>query len=163
MNEHMPEPAPPGWLVAYADGSGTSPERPSGCGVVVYRGEAPIVEASWYLGCGSNNHAEVGAVRVALWLTDVEQFRAFPLIIRTDSQYAIGQLTRDHVRRGAPNFDQLMATRAALKGRTVVFEHVRGHKGIPGNVRADWLAGRARKAAVVVAETRARLVKMRRI
>jgi ribonuclease HI len=133
----------PGQLVAYTDGSGTIPTKPCGCGVVICDGGEIIAEASRHLGLGSNNHAEVSAVRVALWLTkDMDR----PLLVRADSDYAIKALTKEwDPWPTQPNARLITMTRAAMVGRKVTFELVPGHDGIAGNERADALASIGRK------------------
>lgn len=139
-------------IVCYTDGSGTRAHLPCGAGVVIYDEDPapyytaePIVEASRPLGCGSNNHAELSAVRIALWLTDQWPLKGRPLVIRSDSEYAITMCSR----RGAldperPNARLVNIIRRAMLGRDVHIEYVPGHAGVPGNVRADKLAGLAR-------------------
>lgn len=124
--------------MAYTDGSGTIATKPSGCGVVIYDGDQVILEASRHLGLGSNNHAEVSAVRVALWLT---RDMGRPLHVVADSDYAIKALTKEwDPWPTQPNAKLITLTREAMAGRVVTFEHVPGHEGIVGNERADALA-----------------------
>ena len=102
-----------------------------------------ILEASRHLGLGTNNHAELSAVRVALAIT--ESYRDRLLVVRTDSQYTIGALTAPaDPEPWAANAKLLGLVRRAMVGRAVQFEHVKGHAGIAGNERADHLAGLAR-------------------
>jgi ribonuclease HI len=138
-------PAPPPPLVAYTDGSGTRSHLPSGAGVVVFEGDVAVLEASRHLGNGTNNHAELSAIRVALAITNTPEWRARQLIVRSDSMYAIGALTAPEApREGAANERLITIVRSMLDGRRVTFEHVKGHSGIAGNERADELAGIAR-------------------
>lgn len=147
----LPAPAPDGALVAYTDGSGTLAHLPCGAGVVVYDGAEAIIEASRYLGLGTNNHAELSAVRVALYLTRAPDLAARPLVIRTDSQYTIGALTAPaDPDPWAANAKLITIIRRAMVGRAVSFEHVKGHAGIAGNERADALAGMARLRGVAL-------------
>lgn len=133
-------------LVAYTDGSGTVASKTSGAGVVVYDGDDVVLEASRHLGNGTNNHAEVSAVRIALAITDTPDWRARPLVIRSDSEYAIHVVsTPREPREGAANERLILATRKLLVGRRVTFEHVDGHSGVEGNERADHLANLGRK------------------
>lgn len=136
-------------LVAYTDGSGTIATLPCGAGVVVFDGDEAVLEASRHLGAGTNNHAELSAIRVALAIT--QPFGDRPLVVRTDSMYAIGALSREP-REGAANRALILATRRLMAGREVRFEHVKGHSGIEGNERADELAGLARLRAPRAAE-----------
>lgn len=132
-------------LVAYTDGSGTVAERPCGAGVCVYRGAEVILEASRHLGLGTNNHAELSAIRVALAITDAPELRELELVIRSDSEYAIGAVTRaSETEAHRPNARLISLVRRAMRGRRVRVEWVRGHSGVEGNERADKLAGLAR-------------------
>ena len=133
-------------LVAYTDGSGTIAERPCGAGVVVYLGAEVILEASRHLGNGSNNHAELSAIRVALAITDAPGLRELELVIRSDSEYAIGAVTRaSETEAHRPNARLISLVRRAMRGRRVRVEWVRGHSGVEGNERADELADLARR------------------
>lgn len=80
-------------LIAYCDGSGTVAHLPCGAGVVVYDGGEVVLEASRSLGLGTNNHAELSAIRVALAITDTPEWRGRMLVVRSDSMYAIGAMT----------------------------------------------------------------------
>ena len=137
-------------LVAYTDGSGTVAHRPSGAGVVVYDGDVVVLEASRALGLGTNNPAELSGIRIALAITD--EWRDRPLTIRTDSEYAIGVLTDPHgPARGQRNGRLIRLIRLAMEERVVAFEWVKGHAKIAGNVRADLLAGIARRRQLAAA------------
>lgn len=152
------EPAPVeavGPLVAYTDGSGTRAHMPSGAGVVVYDGATIIMEASRHLGNGTNNHAELSAVRVALYITNTAELRARELLVRSDSMYTIGSLTREEdCEAYRPNAVLINIIRRMMAGRAVRFEHVRGHAGVVGNERADELANLGRLRTPKVPETR---------
>lgn len=140
-------PREPGALVAYTDGSGTIASRPCGAGVVIFDAGVAILEASVPLGLGTNNAAELLAIRHALWMCGTAAVRHRSVEIRTDSLYCIDSLQSaydPHPR--APNAETITAIRARMAERgRVDFAHVRGHSGEIGNERADQLAGRARR------------------
>ena len=138
--------APAGPLIAYTDGSGSRAHMPCGAGVVVYDGDAPIMEASRHLGNGTNNHAELSAVRVALYITNSPDMRGRELVVRTDSQYTVDSLTREvDCEAHRPNAVLINGIRRAMRKRRVRFELVKGHSGVVGNERADELANLGRK------------------
>ena len=93
-------------------------------------------ELSEYLGRGTNNIAELTALlRVAEALAG----EARPITIRTDSQYAIGVLTKGWKAKANP---ELIGRVKVALGRLPSFTlgYVRGHAGDPRNERADALA-----------------------
>lgn len=120
---------------AYTDGACTGNPGPAGLGVIVISptGET-VTEGSEYLGEGTNNIAELTAIGRALERSP----SAEPIIVYTDSQYAIGVLSKGW--KAKANKELIEGIRALLKGRSVAFEYVRGHSGIPMNERADELA-----------------------
>lgn len=127
---------------AYCDGSGTTMEKVAGIGVHIVYGnghDLDHVNIAENIGLGTNNRAELCAIWRAL--------RQFPrdaeLLIRSDSEYAIGALTLDWARN--VNGGLIRRIREDLDGRTVKFEHVDGHSGIEGNEIADQLAKAGRK------------------
>lgn len=141
-------------MIAYCDGSGTQAHLPCGAGVVILDGGVVVLEASRSLGLGTNNHAELSAIRVALAITDTPEWRSRPLVVRSDSMYAIGAMTSTHnPSPERPNAKLIAIARRLLVGRDVRFEHVRGHSGEPGNERADKLAGLARLRGVQALES----------
>ena len=135
-----------GPLVAYTDGSGTIASKPCGAGAVIYAGDVVVLEASRFLGLGTNNRAELAAIGIAVATTADSSLASRELVVRTDSEYALGALTRAHdTDPTRPNAKLINHIRGLLRGRAVRFEHVPGHSGIPGNERADQLAGLARR------------------
>ena len=137
---------PDGPLVAYTDGSGTIASKPCGAGAVIYAGDVVVLEASRFLGLGTNNRAELAAIGIAVATTADSSLASRELVVRTDSEYALGALTRAHdTDPTRPNAKLINHIRGLLRGRAVRFEHVPGHSGIPGNERADQLAGLARR------------------
>lgn len=141
--EAHPETVAPGEaLIAYTDGACTGNPGPAGLGVVVLRDNGRT-ERSEYLGRGTNNIAELTAIQRALEMTDG------PVVIHTDSQYAIGVLTKGW--KAKANTALIEGIRDLLGGRRGVrFVYVRGHAGIPLNERADELA----RLAISTGQTR---------
>lgn len=145
------DPARP--LVAYTDGSGTRAHLPCGAGVVIFDGDVVILVASRFLGNGTNNRAELAAIGIAVATTEDPSLVGRELLVRSDSEYALGALTRAHdTDPDRPNAKLINHIRAMLRGRRVRFEHVPGHAGIAGNERADELAGLARRRGIAARE-----------
>lgn len=144
-------------LTIYTDGSGTYKPDQCGAGVVVYQGKTLVSEHSEATGTGSNNTAELAAVRVALeQVPDLDR----AVLVVTDSQYVINMLESERFAPGA-NAELVELLRAEVAWRPALrFEHVRGHQlatpqhtaleasRIAGNARADELAGAARRRAL---------------
>ena len=126
-----------GWI-AYTDGACTGNPGPAGSGwVVVAPGGSPV-ESYAYLGEGTNNIAELTAILRALHEVPPDQ----PLVVYTDSQYAIGVLTKGW--KAKANKELIEGIREELRGHTNVrFVYVPGHAGVPMNERADELAREA--------------------
>jgi ribonuclease HI len=102
-------------------------------------------ELGEYLGTGTNNIAELTAVLRALELVED---RSRPLLVHTDSQYAIGVLTKGW--KAKANAELIAGIREALKGHPKArLVYVPGHSGVAWNERADELA----RAAVVQRKT----------
>jgi ribonuclease HI len=121
-------------VVAYTDGACSGNPGPAGLGVVLLHGDERR-ELSEYLGTGTNNIAELTAILRAL-----EAFEAdLPLLVHTDSQYAIGVLTKNW----KPKANQELIQRIKQRMRDVKqlrLVYVPGHAGVPLNERADALA-----------------------
>nr|WP_240807934.1 ribonuclease H [Polyangium spumosum] len=132
--------APPpaeGQVVAYADGACTGNPGPAGLGVVVVDGDRRI-EVSEYLGDGTNNIAELTAILRAV---EAVQETGKPLLVRTDSQYAIGVLQKGW--KAKANTDLVAQVKDVLKRNKTRLEYVPGHSGVALNERADELAREA--------------------
>jgi len=127
-----------GWT-AYTDGACTGNPGPAGSGTILIAPGGKIRETYAYLGEGTNNIAELTAVLNALELTPAAE----PLVLHTDSQYAIGVLTKGW--KAKANVALVERIRGALRGRKVRFVYVPGHAGVPMNERADELAREAIK------------------
>jgi ribonuclease HI len=122
-------------ITVYADGACSGNPGPAGLGVVIYdRHERR--ELSEFLGRATNNIAELTAIlRAAEAL--VEETR--PIVLKTDSQYSIGVLTKGW--RAKANPELIAKVKAALaKVPHMKLRYVEGHAGHAGNERADELA-----------------------
>lgn len=139
---------------AYCDGSGTyHADSPACVGVVICDPDGRVLcESSAHIGPGTNNMAELWAIRRALWLLRqvAPLGRHQPAVLYTDSEYAIGITTSAY--RPTKNVDLAWEVAKSYgKHGAVALRHVRGHAGIPGNELADWLATQARIRAFVAA------------
>jgi ribonuclease HI len=130
-------------VAAYTDGACSGNPGPAGLGVVLLRGKERS-ELSEYLGVGTNNVAELTAI-----LRAIEAFEGeLPLLVHTDSQYAIGVLTKGW----KPKVNQELIARIKNEMKRVKqlsLVYVPGHAGVPLNERADELA----RAAVAARAT----------
>lgn len=132
-------------LQVWTDGSGTHARGPACIGVVLVGDAGEILcEASEYVCDGTNNVAELRAIRRGLYLaSEMVGFR-WPVTVYSDSEYAIGSCTKPWTPNR--NRELVLALRKQCKQFTMLrFEHVRGHAGIYFNELADWLAGEARR------------------
>jgi ribonuclease HI len=131
---------PAGALVAYTDGACSGNPGPAGVGVVLLDSAGKVsVELSEYLGQATNNVAELTAIQRAIEGAPAPET---PLLIHTDSQYAIGVLTKGWKAKAntalVAEIRSLLATRPRAK-----LIYVPGHSGVPLNERADQLAREA--------------------
>jgi ribonuclease HI len=130
--------APKDAVIAYADGACSGNPGPSGLGIVVVDGTTKT-EISEHLGQGTNNIAELTAIERVL---DAVTDKVRPLVIHTDSAYAIGVLSKGwKAKANLPLIERVRDRLAQRPGTTLV--HVRGHAGIELNERADELAREA--------------------
>ncbi len=122
-------------LVAYTDGACSGNPGPCGLGVVLLE-QGERRELSEYLGIGTNNVAELTAILRAL---EALGRSAETVLVHTDSQYAIGVLTKGWKAKAN------QALIGEIKERISHFPalelaYVPGHAGVPLNERADSLA-----------------------
>lgn len=124
-----------GAVLAYTDGACTGNPGPAGLGVVVL-GDGGV-ELSEYLGHATNNVAELTAILRALERVPRDK----PIVVHTDSQYAIGVLQKGW--KAKANQELIATIKRALSGREAQLVYVRGHAGVTWNERCDQLAREA--------------------
>lgn len=125
-------------ITAWCDGSGTH-DAPTGAGVVLVEGGEVIAMAAVPGPIGTNNTAELGALRVALAIVPPDT----ELEIVSDSEYAIGVVTHPAwVLRANEKLIRALQRQFAQRPAPVMFSHVPGHQGHaqPLNELADWCA-----------------------
>jgi ribonuclease HI len=132
--------------IYYTDGSGTTFDKPAGIGVFANHGNYQDFIAE-NIGHGTNNRAEL----VAIWRALRQQpSTAKPLLIFSDSEYAIGSCTKDWTPQKNADLIRDIRQDLALRTADIVFNHVPGHKNIEGNEIADKLANIGRKLVTKV-------------
>ena len=131
---------PAGAWTVYADGACSGNPGPAGLGIVLVGPDGKIAEGFEYLGIATNNVAELtGVLRAAEIVPD-----GAAAVVHTDSQYAIGVLTKGW--KAKANQELIAGVKVALAKRSgwrIVY--VPGHSGVPLNERADELAREAVK------------------
>jgi len=133
-----PTDAPADAWVAYTDGACSGNPGPAGCGVVLVSPDGKTHEGLEYLGQATNNVAELTAILRALeWIPK----SARSIVVRTDSQYAIGVLQKGW--KAKANQDLVSRTKDVVKARHARLLYVPGHQGVALNERADALAREA--------------------
>jgi len=129
---------PAGAWTVYADGACSGNPGPAGLGIVLVGPDGKIAEGFEYLGVATNNVAELtGVLRAAEIVPD-----GAAAVVHTDSQYAIGVLTKGW--KAKANQELIAGVKVALAKRSgwrIVY--VPGHSGVPLNERADELAREA--------------------
>jgi ribonuclease HI len=128
-------------ICIFTDGACSGNPGPAGIGAVLrYKGN--YKEVSRYLGTATNNIAELEAIKIALGMV---KNRDLPVIVFTDSSYALGVLSQGwKARENQALIAQLKDLAATF--RNLKFIKVRGHAGHPDNERADRLAVQSLKA-----------------
>jgi ribonuclease HI len=125
-------------IVIYADGACSGNPGPAGAGVVLIDGKQRR-ELSHYLGDATNNVAELTAIELA---ADAVADAGRAVRMHTDSQYAIGVLTKGW--KAKANVELVARVRQKLaRLRDVELRYVPGHAGVVLNERADALAVQA--------------------
>lgn len=124
----------------YTDGASAGNPGPSGIGVVLRFGKHEK-EISKYIGIATNNVAELEAIRSGLLAV---KNKNLPVRVYTDSRYAFGVLSQGWKAR--KNQDLIESIKKIMiKFNDLKFIKVKGHVGIEGNERADFLATSAIK------------------
>lgn len=120
----------------FTDGACSGNPGPCGWGLLLRRKDS-YYEANQYIGVGTNNIAELMAIKEALVFAIVEDPKVH---VHTDSSYAIGVLTKGW--KAKKNSELIHAIRDQLRrfSETPRFIKVKGHSGHPLNERADFLA-----------------------
>jgi ribonuclease HI len=125
----------------WTDGSWNNINKDMGIGVyAIYNGKE--IQHSAYIGKGTNNIAELTAIKFAL--QKLLKYRRTPIKIFTDSKYCIGVLTLEW--KAKANV-QLIESIKEIMSRydNIEFEWVKGHAHSKGNQIADEIAVKARK------------------
>ncbi|MBU0992041.1 MAG: ribonuclease HI [Proteobacteria bacterium] len=132
---------PDNTIIVYTDGASSGNPGPAGIGVLLKYGEHQK-EISRYIGIGTNNIAELEAIRTAL--TEIRK-KNLPVRIFTDSSYAIGVLTKSW--KAKANQELIGSIKHLMdEFKDIRLIKVEGHAGIEENERADVLATSAIKA-----------------
>jgi ribonuclease HI len=136
------EPVPAGAWIAYTDGACSGNPGPAGSGVVLVAPGGKTYEGYEWLGEATNNVAELTAIlRAVEWVPP----GGMPIVVHTDSQYAIGVLQKGW--KAKANQDLVARTKKLVASRNVRLVYVPGHSGVPLNERADELARQAVSSA----------------
>jgi len=127
-------------IFAFCDGSTAGKNRVNcagGSGVVLFWKHHVKLFNEW-IERGTNNVAELHAIEMGF----DEIHEPKPLIVFTDSEYAIGSLTRHwKIKKNVDLITRIRGKSEAYQARAPVeLRHVRGHSGVPGNELADYLA-----------------------
>ena len=119
----------------YTDGASSGNPGPSGVGILMRFGSHEK-EISNFIGNATNNVAELEAIRVSL----LEQKKKdLPVRIFTDSNYAYGVLVLGW--KAKKNQKLIMSIKNLMSAfRDIKLIKVKGHEGVEGNERADFLA-----------------------
>jgi len=128
----------------YTDGASSGNPGPSGIGVVLRFGKHEK-EISRYIGNTTNNMAELEAIRSGLMAVKDTNL---PVRVFTDSRYAYGVLTLGWKAKKNQNIIESIK-KILSKFNDLIFIKVKGHVGIEGNERADFLATSAIKKAKI--------------
>ena len=123
-------------IKAYSDGASRGNPGPASCAFAIYRDGEEIDSGYRYLGHQTNNHAEYqGLLDVLLALEPWSEGAD----IHCDSKLVVMQVTGQwKVKHEEIKPLCALAQALMLRGKHTLI-HIEGHKGIPGNERADRL------------------------
>ena len=123
----------------YTDGAASPNPGNAGIGIV-FNMDGEKLEFHDSIGFATSNVAELTAIREALDF--MKPFRDDAIRIHSDSEYAIGVLTKPwNIKK---NREIIIGIRKQLRSfKKLSFVHVRGHNGNADNERADRLANLA--------------------
>jgi ribonuclease HI len=130
---------PPNTIVVYTDGGASPNPGPTGCGVIMMYG-GHTLEIWEYLGRSTNNIAELTAILRAL---ENIKNKNMPIVIYSDSAYAIGVLTGSM--RATKNKELIAQIQDEIdKCPHLQLLKVKAHVGIQYNEHVDRLCALAR-------------------
>ena len=136
-------------IVVYTDGASLGNPGPAGIGIVLRSG-AHYREIAEPLGVTTNNVAELTAILRAL---ESIRDRSRPVVVHTDSEYAIGVLTKNW--RPKKNRELIAEIRRLIaQFPDIRLVKVAGHAGDPDNERCDLLAKEAAVSGRAVSNRR---------
>lgn len=129
----------------YIDGSGTRKDKPAGIGLVIFKDNKILSCESKYIGTGTNNFAELLAMKMALQKARGHNAYGHRVHIHSDSQYALGSCRKAYSTNPLLSAHVLVLYNYCRQMTRI--KKVEGHSGDLGNDLADFLAGQARRAA----------------
>jgi ribonuclease HI len=140
--EKSPRPASGQTVHVWTDGACSGNPGPMGIGMVVVAGDQRK-EVGEYLGKGTNNIAELTAIRRGLEIAEeLLPGQDFAVRVYTDSSYAIGLLSKGW--KAKANQELVAELREFLhRFGNLRMIKVEGHAGVPENERCDLLARQA--------------------
>jgi len=130
-------------IFIYTDGASSGNPGPSGAGVLL-RFKDHEKEISKNIGVATNNIAELEAIKTAL--LELKHYD-YPVRIFTDSSYSYGVLTLGW--KAKKNIQLIESIKKLIaKFSDLKLIKVKGHDGLEGNERADFLATSAIKKTI---------------
>ena len=138
-------------MVVYVDGASSGNPGPGGWGAIIADPTGKVVEIGGHEPHTTNNRMELTASIRGLEKIEPEKSEISVITLYSDSTYVIqgitkwifawqkrGWLTADG--KSVANADLWQELLTVSKKHRIVWKHVRGHSGVPGNVRADEIA-----------------------